>query len=44
VAEILSDMNKLESNRFLESLDVEQLADTLEEVEPRIPGQPDRRQ
>jgi CBS domain-containing protein len=34
VAEILSDMNKLESNRFLESLDVEQLADTLEEVEP----------
>ena len=34
VAEILSDMNKLESNRFLETLDVEQLADTLEEVEP----------
>ena len=34
VAEILSDMNRLESNRFLESLDVEQLADTLEEVEP----------
>lgn len=34
VAEILSDMNKLESNRFLQSLDVEQLADTLEEVEP----------
>ncbi len=34
VAEILSDMNKLESNRFLESLNVEQLADTLEEVEP----------
>ncbi len=34
VAEILSDMNRLESNHFLASLDVEQLADTLEEIEP----------
>jgi CBS domain-containing protein/sporulation protein YlmC with PRC-barrel domain len=36
VAEIISDMNKLESNRFLEALDVEQLADTLESVEPEF--------
>lgn len=36
VAEIISDMNKLESNRFLNSLNVEQLADTLEEVEPEF--------
>jgi magnesium transporter len=48
VAEILSDMNKLESNRFLESLDVEQLADTLEEVEPEyqaslVEGMPDEK-
>jgi magnesium transporter len=33
VAEIISDMNKLESGQFLEALDMEQLADTLEEVE-----------
>ncbi len=32
VAEILSDMNKLESGQLLEALDMEQLADTLEEV------------
>jgi CBS domain-containing protein len=48
VAEILSDMNKLESNRFLQSLDVEQLADTLEEVEPEyqaslVEGMPDEK-
>lgn len=48
VAEILSDMNKLESNRFLELLDVEQLADTLEEVEPEyqaslVEGMPDEK-
>jgi magnesium transporter len=36
VAEILSDMNKLESGQFLESLDVEHLADALEEVEPEF--------
>jgi magnesium transporter len=34
LAEILSDMNRSEGSRFLESLDIEQLADTLEEVEP----------
>jgi magnesium transporter len=33
VAEIISDMNKLESGQLLEALDMEQLADTLEEVE-----------
>jgi magnesium transporter len=33
VADIISDMNKLESNQFLEALNMEQLADTLEEVE-----------
>lgn len=33
VAEIISDMNKLEGGQFLEALDMEQLADTLEEVE-----------
>jgi magnesium transporter len=36
VAEILSDLNRVESGQFLESLDVEQLADTLEEVEPEF--------
>jgi CBS domain-containing protein len=33
VAEILSDMNKLESRQMLEAMDMEHLADTLEEVE-----------
>jgi len=33
VAEIISDMNKLEGGQFLAALDMEQLADTLEEVE-----------
>jgi len=33
VAEIISDMNKLESGQVLEALGVEQLADTLENVE-----------
>lgn len=36
MAEILGDMNRLESNHFLESLGVEQLADTLEEVETEL--------
>jgi magnesium transporter len=34
IAEILADMNQSQSGRFLESLDVEQLADALEEIEP----------
>jgi CBS domain-containing protein len=34
VAEILSDLNRLESGQFLEAMDVEDLADALEEVEP----------
>jgi magnesium transporter len=34
LAEILSDMNKVQSNDFLDQLDVKVLADTLEEVEP----------
>ena len=33
VADIISDMNKMESNQILEALDMEHLADTLEEVE-----------
>ncbi len=33
VAEIISDMNKLEGGQFLDALDMGQLADTLEEVE-----------
>lgn len=33
VAEILSDLNKLETSQFLEAMDVEQIADTLEQVE-----------
>ena len=33
VAEILSDLNKLESGQFLAALDVEHLADALEEIE-----------
>ncbi len=34
IAEILSDLNRLEGSRLLESLDVETVADALEEVEP----------
>jgi len=34
LAEILSDLSRAESNQLLESLDMETLADTLEEVEP----------
>jgi magnesium transporter len=34
IAEIISDMNKVQSDDFLEQLDVKILADTLEEVEP----------
>ena len=34
LAEIISDLSRVESSRLLESLDVETLADTLEEVEP----------
>ena len=34
LAEILSELSRAESNKLLESLDVETLADTLEEVEP----------
>jgi magnesium transporter len=46
IAEILSDLNHLESRDLLNSLDVEQLADALEEVEPDfqislVAGMPD---
>jgi magnesium transporter len=34
LAEIVSDLNRLESGQLLDSLDVKHLADTLEEVEP----------
>jgi magnesium transporter len=34
LAEIISEMNRLQSDKFLESFDVKKLADTLEEVEP----------
>ena len=34
LAEIISDMNKIQSDDFLDQLDVKVLADTLEEVEP----------
>lgn len=34
IAEIISDMNKIQSDDFLKQLDVKVLADTLEEVEP----------
>jgi magnesium transporter len=34
LAEILSDMNKIQSGEFLDQLDLKVLADTLEEVEP----------
>ncbi len=36
LAEIVSDLNKLESGQLLDKLDVPQLADTLEEVEPEF--------
>jgi magnesium transporter len=34
LAEIISEMNRLQSDKFLETFDVKKLADTLEEVEP----------
>lgn len=34
IAEIVSDMNRIQSGEFLDQLDVKVLADTLEEVEP----------
>ena len=48
VADILSDLNRLESGQFLEALSLEDLADTLEEVEPEyqaslVEGMPDQR-
>jgi magnesium transporter len=48
LAEIISDMSRTESDRFLESLDVKTVADTLEEVEPEfqaslIQAMPDER-
>jgi magnesium transporter len=36
LADIVSDLNKLESGQLLDSLDVKHLADTLEEVEPEF--------
>jgi magnesium transporter len=36
LANILSDMNREQSEDFLETLDIEQVADTLEEVEPDL--------
>ena len=36
LAEIVSDLNRLESGKLLDSLDVKHLADTLEEVEPEF--------
>lgn len=36
LANILSDMNREQSEEFLETLDIEQVADTLEEVEPDL--------
>ncbi|MGB9639866.1 MAG: magnesium transporter [Anaerolineales bacterium] len=48
IAEIIADLNRLESRHLLESLDVEHLADTLEEVEPEfqaslLEGMPDEK-
>lgn len=48
VADILGDLNRLESGQFLEALSVEHLADTLEEVEPEyqaslVESMPDER-
>jgi magnesium transporter len=34
LAEIISDMNSMQSDKFLKALDVKQIADALEEVEP----------
>lgn len=36
IAEIVSDLNQLQTSHFLNSLDMERLADTLEEVEPEF--------
>jgi magnesium transporter len=36
VAEIISDLNQIEGGQFLEALKIEDLADTLEEVEPEF--------
>jgi Mg2+ transporter MgtE len=36
IAEIIGDLNRLESQEFLNTLDVKQLADTLEEIEPEL--------
>jgi len=36
VAEIISDLNRLQSGQFVEAMDIEHLADTLEEVEPEF--------
>lgn len=48
LAEILSDMNNAESRRLLDTMDIEHLADALEEVEPEfqatlVEGMPDER-
>lgn len=48
IAEIISDLNRLESGQFLEALSMEQLADALEEVEPEfqaslVEGMPDEK-
>lgn len=36
IAEIISDLNRLQTNQLLESFDIKQLADALEEVEPEF--------
>lgn len=48
LAEILSDLSRMEGSKFLEALDVKTLAETLEEVEPEfqaslVEGMPDER-